>query len=137
MGLLITLAIFLTLPNGKLIITFCDVGQGDSAYIQFPDGRDMVIDGGPSPAVLSCLGRHMPFWDRHIDLVLVTHPEKDHFEGVTHILRRYRVDYLLQSDVDNVTESYKAFLSEAAKHTISIKHLHAGDQMKIGPVSFL
>lgn len=63
---------FWSLPDGKLHIIFCNVGQGDAAYIRFPDGRDGLIDGGPNDSVLQCLGRHMPFWDRTLDLVILS-----------------------------------------------------------------
>ncbi|MEK9143641.1 MAG: hypothetical protein AAB481_03370, partial [Patescibacteria group bacterium] len=45
-GLTLLLGFFWSLPDGKLHIVFCDVGQGDAAYIRFPDGRDMLVDGG-------------------------------------------------------------------------------------------
>jgi competence protein ComEC len=63
-GMIILFGFVFTLPDGKLHVVFCNVGQGDAAYIRFPDGRDMLIDGGPNTSVLDCLGRHMPFWDR-------------------------------------------------------------------------
>ena len=63
------------LPDGKLHVVFCDVGQGDGAYIRFPDNRDMVIDGGPNINILDCLGSHMPFLVRQIDIVVMTHPD--------------------------------------------------------------
>ena len=69
-GLVLLFNFLGSLPDGKLRIFFCDVGQGDAAYIRFPDGRDMLVDGGPNNKVLSCLGNHVPFWDRHINLVV-------------------------------------------------------------------
>ena len=83
----------------------------DATYIQFPDGRDMLIDGGPDGSVLSCLGAVMPFWDRKIDLVLLTHPEKDHFGGLTEVVKRYSVGYFLHSDSANSTVEFKNFVT--------------------------
>ena len=85
-GLILLFSFIATLPDGKLHIVFCDIGQGDAAYVRFPDGRDMLIDGGPNDKVLNCLGKHMPFWDRRINLVVLTHPQKDHMQGLNPVL---------------------------------------------------
>ncbi|MBN1811467.1 MAG: DNA internalization-related competence protein ComEC/Rec2, partial [Anaerolineae bacterium] len=84
-AILLILAFFFWrgLPDGKLHVTFLDVGQGDAIFIQTPSGKQVLVDGGPSDtALLSQLGRRMPFWDRSIDLVLLTHPESDHVTGL-------------------------------------------------------
>jgi hypothetical protein len=69
--LVLALVAWRSLPDGRLHVTFLDVGQGDAIFIQTPSGRQVLIDGGPSPsAFLSRLGRRMPFWDRSLDLVV-------------------------------------------------------------------
>lgn len=65
-------------PDGKLHVTFLDVGQGDSIFIESPDGRQILVDGGRnSSLLLDRLGREMPFWDKDIDIVIATHPDED------------------------------------------------------------
>jgi competence protein ComEC len=118
-GLLLVLSFFATIPDGKLHIVFCDVGQGDGIYIRFPDGKDMVVDGGPGNKIISCLSRHMPFWDRTIDVALLTHPEKDHLNGLLSVLERYQILDLVRSDVANTTEGFVA-LTQLVKE----KHIH-------------
>jgi competence protein ComEC len=74
-------------------VSFLDVGQGDAIFIQTPSGRQALIDGGPSPSVLlSHLGRRMGFWDRSLDLMVLTHPDADHITGLVSALERYRVE---------------------------------------------
>ena len=82
----------LSLPDGRLHMVFFDVGQGDAIFIQTPHGHQILIDGGPSPALLlDSLGRAMPFWDRSLDLVVLTHPDEDHLAGLIPVLERYQV----------------------------------------------
>ncbi|MGQ9765966.1 MAG: ComEC/Rec2 family competence protein [Anaerolineae bacterium] len=90
------------LPDGRLHVYFLDVGQGDAILIVAPDGRQVLVDGGPSPtALLNELGAVLPFWDRSLDLVVLTHPDGDHITGLIPLLDRYRVAQVLdvpQSD---------------------------------------
>lgn len=138
-GLILLFTFFWTLPDGKLHIIFCDVGQGDAAYIRFPDGRDMVVDGGPNDKVLGCLNKYMPFWDRHINLVVMTHPQKDHMQGLIPVLERYSLDYFIRSNVDNTTEGYKKLLDVIRNKKIPVKFVTTGERIAIGStfLSFL
>ncbi|MEK7141742.1 MAG: hypothetical protein AAB800_04360 [Patescibacteria group bacterium] len=131
-GLVVLLGFFTSLPDGKLHIVFCAVGQGDAAYIRFPDGRDMLVDGGPDKKVLDCLGRHMPFWDRHINLVLLTHPQKDHMQGLISVLDRYSTDYFVRSDIANSTDGYKALMDVVARRTVKQKFVTTGERIAVG-----
>ncbi|MGC8839638.1 MAG: ComEC/Rec2 family competence protein, partial [Anaerolineae bacterium] len=80
------------LPDGRLHVWFLDVGQGDAILVQSPDGHQMLVDGGPDPQVLQrALGKVLPFWDRSLDLVALTHPDGDHAGGLVGLLERYRV----------------------------------------------
>lgn len=134
-GCIIFFSFLWTIPDGKLHIVFCNVGQGDSAYIRFPDGRDMVVDGGPDDTVLQCLGKHMPFWDRHINLIAMTHPQKDHMQGLISVLDRFAVDYFVRSDIDNSTEGYSKLIDVIRRKNISVKFMTAGDHIAVGSVS--
>lgn len=138
-GLVLLLSFVWTLPDGKLHIVFCDVGQGDAAYIRFPDGRDMVVDGGPNDRVIGCLGRHMPFWDRHLDMVAMTHPQKDHMQGLISVFARYRVDYFLKSDIANATEGYQMLMREIGEKKVPVKLTTRGQKITLGAttLSFL
>ncbi len=62
-----------TMPDNNLHVSFLDVGEGDAIFIQTPNHQDILIDGGPSPQALSLgLGKKMPFWDRTIDLCILS-----------------------------------------------------------------
>lgn len=136
-GLIILFQFLGTITNGNVKIIHCDVGQGDAAYILFPDGKDMVVDGGPNDKVISCLSKYMPFWDRHIDIVLLTHPQKDHMQGLLTVLDRYEIGYVVRSDVVNNTEGFAKFQSIIDTKKIPVKFVTVGDRITVGKVSIV
>jgi competence protein ComEC len=94
----VTVAALAQMPDGRLHVWFLDVGQGDAVFIQTPDGRQILIDGGPSPSALASeLGAVMPFWDRSLDLVILTHPDSDHAAGLIPLFDRLAVDAALDA----------------------------------------
>jgi competence protein ComEC len=90
----------------NLTVAFLDVGQGDAIFIDTPEGRQILIDGGPNKKVLSELSKVMPFYDRSIDVVIATHPDQDHIGGLLNILERYKVDLIIEPGVDSAASVY-------------------------------
>lgn len=76
-------------------LTICDVGQGDSILVVTPNGKTILIDGGPDSSILRCLGKIMPLWRRRIDLVLLTHAHDDHVAGLIEIVKRYKIGRIM------------------------------------------
>jgi len=117
-----------------LEVNFFSVGQGDSEFIKTPDNRYILIDGGPSSAVLQKLAGKMPFWNKTIDIVVLTHPEKDHMTGILDILQRYNVKYFLWTGVvKNDAENIKLanLLQEASSSTSFLASLSGKEPTKI------
>lgn len=79
----------------KSVIVFCDVGQGDSAYIRTKSGLDIIVDFGPGKKVMECLGKYMPFYDNEIDIAIISHFDQDHYEGITHLSPKYKIKKLI------------------------------------------
>src|SRR3990167_3376933 len=69
------------LPDQLLHVYFLDIGQGDSIFIKTPENHKILIDGGPNGRVLNELSEIMPFFDKTIDLIILTHPHADHVGG--------------------------------------------------------
>lgn len=137
LGLILLLAAIISLPDGRLHLIFCDVGQGDAVYIKMPDNQDVLIDGGPDEKVLSCLGRHMAFYDRTIDVVILTHPQEDHLKGLISVLERYNVNYFVSSPVGNQTEGYLKLKKIIEEKRIPIKNVYSGAEMDFDQVKML
>jgi len=108
-------------PSDNLEVIFFDVGQGDSIFIETPSKYQILIDGGDDNSVIYKLGQYMPFYDREIDLVIVSHPHDDHIMGLVEVLKRYKVEKILITGVDYYTPAYTAFLDEAENKEIKIE----------------
>lgn len=96
----LVLSVYLSFSNnnsGLLKVAFLDIGQGDAIFIETPDGVQILIDGGPDRLVLTELSKVMPWWDRTIDMIIATHPDKDHIGGLISVLENYQVSYYLES----------------------------------------
>jgi len=93
-GLVLVLAgaTLLTRPDGRLHLTVLDIGQGDAILIEAPDGGTALIDAGVDPDLtLRRIGQALPFHERQIEVVILTHPHQDHLGGLGEVLRRYEV----------------------------------------------
>jgi len=121
------------MPDDNLHVSFLDVGQGDAILIQTPYHQDILVDGGPSPRdVALALGKKMPFWDRTIDLVVLTHPHADHITGLLEVLRRYRVKQVLFPPLDDGSPLCDEWLSLIEEKGIKQTIAQAGQQIDLG-----
>jgi competence protein ComEC len=91
----------------KLHVSFLDIGQGDSILIQTPSGHTMIIDGGPTDAVLARVGEQMNYFDRDIDVMIATHPDSDHVTGLIPIMEKYDVKNIVVSGEESDTGVFK------------------------------
>ena len=121
----------ITYNDKKLHVVFCDVGQGDAVFIRTPHGSDILIDGGPDGSVLSCLGKHMPFWDRDLELVILTHPHSDHFTGLFSVLKTYKVKVFATEDLENKTLGFGELMKMIKNQAISTRFIFAGDRFSL------
>jgi len=112
-----------------LEVSFFDVGQGDAILVETPRGHQILIDGGPDFSVLEKLGQEMPFYDRSIDLIILTHPEHDHIAGLIEVLKRYRVDNILWTGVLRDTAEYREWLKLIEKEGAEVKIAQLGQKI--------
>jgi beta-lactamase superfamily II metal-dependent hydrolase len=109
-----------------------DVGQGDSIYIRTPDNQDIVIDGGPDNTVLSQLGTYMPFYDRKIELMILTHPHEDHINGLIEMLDKYQVDRVLAPSVSYDSASVVEWEHKLSTNNIAMTGVLQGQTIGLG-----
>lgn len=123
----------LQLPDGRLHVRFLNVGEGSATLITTPDGRHVLIDGGPSPQNLSAaLGRALPFRDRQLELVVLTRLESGYLDGLVPLIGPYRIAQLLQPDAEKETRAYGEWRQRLQTQGVSIVHAEPGLRIELG-----
>lgn len=120
------------MPDGALHLRFLSVGQGDSALITTPDGKTVVIDGGPDWSTLESLGKYLPFFDRSIDLLVLSHPNLDHLLSLPEIVKRYKVSGIVIAESSNTQPRYRKLLNLARAKSIPVLTVAAGQSIDLG-----
>lgn len=143
MAILITIHFYKAPRSDTLYLDFLAIGQGDSILITVPSSDSdpngsyrILVDGGPDQNVLSELDEILPFMDRTIDLVILTHPHADHVDGLVQVLRRYQVRAVLMTGVTYNDSSYDAFLKEIQDQNIPFYIATASQDFQFGPAKF-
>jgi competence protein ComEC len=109
-----------------LEVTFLDVGQGDSTFVRFPDGRTLLVDAG---------GSHTGSWDpgtsrvvpflrsagvRRLDLVVASHPHPDHVAGLVGVLEAVEVSQLWVCWPGDENPWHRALLQQARRRRVPV-----------------
>lgn len=111
-------AIYLNKKPHEMTVAFLDIGQGDSIYIEAPNGAQMLVDGGRSTRVLTELSKVMPFGDKSIDVVIGTHPDADHIGGLVDVLSNYSVGQVIESGGTSHSQIYESLENKIATQKI-------------------
>ncbi len=106
--------------NKNLEVCFFDVGQGDSIFIKTKEGHKILIDGGPDDSILKNHSKLGSTLDKDIDLMVLTHPHKDHLFGLLEILKKFNVKNIFFSGVDFENSLYEEFKNLAEKENARI-----------------
>ena len=125
-----------SLPDGKLHVYVLDVGQGDSILIQTPFDERVLIDGGPDNKVIEQLSKVMPFYEKEIDLVILTHPDADHVNGLVDVLKRYHVKAVMMTGLTQFSSDYNAFLNQVSQRNTPVFFVGNKNDFRFGNVVF-
>ena len=132
-AILVWAAAIIAPSGGKLSVSILDVGQGDAILITTPSNQHILVDGGPSPEqVTHELGERLPFWDRSIDLVVLTHAHDDHVTGLVEVLRRYHVGEVLEPCFPHTSSAYAEWLGLIEEKGIECTCAQPGQQIDLG-----
>src|SRR3989344_5594764 len=115
--------VFVVAEKPELSVRFFDVGQGDAALIEARDGTQILVDGGPDGTIMSQLSSALPYYDRSLDAVIISHPHVDHITGLLEVFKRFDIGTVFESGVsyrsEEAMELQKIFVEkEIARTTI-------------------
>lgn len=134
-GAVALLAVAVTMPLPRDTVALLDVGQGDSILIQ-NGTQQILIDGGPGMAVLERLAKELPWFDRTIEVVIATHSDQDHLEGLLHVIERYTVNLVLLPQMPHTTQLQEAWLEKLIhalkEKQIAYRFAWAGQDITVG-----
>jgi len=119
------------LPNDNLQVDFFDVGQGAAIFIEAPNKNQILIDGGPDETIVKKLGEVMPFYDRSIDLLILTHPDADHLTGLIEVVKRYQVGQIIETGVIDNSAAYQLWQQLIEEKKIPVIIAKAGEVVRI------
>jgi competence protein ComEC len=120
------------LPDGKLHVYVLNVGQGDSILMVTPSGKQILVDGGPNLSALTHLDRYMPFFDRTIEMIVLTHPDSDHITALPEVLKRYDVDRVLMTGAQHSSGAYDKLRSMIRDRSIPVLHPNPSKDIVMG-----
>lgn len=95
--------------SNSLKVTYLDIGQGDASFVTFPNGEQMLIDCSMDGRVLEALERVMPYYDKDLDYLMITHPDLDHYGGCEEVLERFNIKNIIYNGLEK--NSDKMWLS--------------------------
>ena len=129
---------FLDLRNsGKVEVNFYDIGQGDGIMVEAGNDIQVVIDGGQSDKMVEKIGKDLPFYDRQIELMIMTHPDKDHLGGLVDVLKYYQVEQVLITGIECDTAVCQEFNKIIKEKNIPVKIAQAGQIINLGGGTYL
>jgi competence protein ComEC len=117
-----------------LQVHYIDVGQGDSILILSPEGKVMLIDGGARDS--GALAYLQAKGVSHIDLMVATHPDKDHIGGLMDVLDALPVSQVVTNGVPTTTNTYEHFLDAIANAKAAYTEAKRGDKLTLGSLTF-
>jgi len=132
--LVLTLVQFFTLSQSDqdLKVYFLDVGQGDSIFIKYPTGEHLLVDTGKDSKIFRSLDSVLPWYDKTIDYVLLTHGDLDHVGAMLDVIDRYKVEKVFVSEFFGQIDVEKEILESLKTEGAVVEVLKDGDTFTFG-----
>jgi competence protein ComEC len=112
-----------------LRITFLDVGQGDGALLQVPEGAVLIDEGTPDADVA---GQLRGLGVRSLSAIVLTHPQRDHVGGAAAVLERLQVGFALDPAIPSESTDEKSALAVTRRKHVRVIVARAGEAFRIG-----
>jgi len=118
--------------TNNVTVSFLNIGQGDAIFIQTPSGKQILVDAGPNKTVLRELGKTMSFFDKSIDVVMESHPDKDHIGGFPEVLKQYEVGLFIEPRVACSTGICKELEKDVSLEKSQVLYARRGTVIDFG-----
>ncbi len=105
--------------NNNLEVSFIDSGQADAIFIKTPNQKNIIIDFG-SEQGLKQLEKEIEWWNKQIDLIIITHPHDDHITGLLPIIKKYKIKQIMYNGLDYESNIYNELLNLIAEYNIPL-----------------
>lgn len=123
--------------DNKVHVIFCNVGQGDGIMIRTPSGKVILIDGGPDDSMLACLSSHLPFWQKKIDLVMLTDSRMEHINGLLFVAQRYKILHFVTEREVFSKSGFFSLQKILSEKKVPVSFLLTGDAFHLSDGVFL
>lgn len=139
LALLLSLSLsqFFNIRISRNVVSFLDVGQGDSILIQTEEGRNILIDTGPNGKVVEKLSETLNFFNQKIDLFILTHPDLDHYGGILDVMQKYPIKAVMITGVASESSLYMEFIKEMRRQNIPLLYPSQQKDLQISQKVYL
>ncbi len=112
-------SVFLSRPDGQLHVWLLDAGHSNAILMQTPGGAQILVDGGRFPSrLLTAIGDRLPFYDREIEVLILTQPDVFEYGALPAVLERYRIGVALQNGQSNLSEDFALLQSRLSQYDV-------------------
>jgi len=136
-GLIIIIGTTRLSTSSLLRISYLDVGQGDAALITTASGQNILIDCGPNQQILAALSRRLRWWDRRLDMIIVSHDHADHWGGLPYLVNKYPIQQIILAQPPRLSTELAGALNNAKQKGIIINNIRAPAVIKLSDNSRL
>ena len=136
-GLIIIIATTRLPASSLLRISYLDIGQGDAALITTASGQNILIDCGPNQQILAALSRRLRWWDRRLDMVIISHDHADHWGGLPYLINKYPIQQIILAQPPRLSTELAGALNNAKQKGIIINNIRAPAVIKLSDNSQL
>lgn len=120
-------------PDGRLHLTILDVGSADAILIETPDGRHILVNGGPSPSTLSSsLGRRLSPLDHSLDWLIVASPQEEQVAALPTVLERFPARNVLWAGNSEASYSSLRLNEWLTENSIPVTRAAPGAALDLG-----
>lgn len=120
-------------PDKNFRMVVCDVGQGDAILFNYRNYQ-VLVDGGANDKVLECLNNNIPFWDRDLEMVILTHPDKDHYGGLIYVAERYRLLYFVWGGLMRQDSNFEKLLAQVGNQRSNMIRVEQGSEIAVDKI---